>query len=125
MTVGLLEVAAGVIFNLRANGPRLAELERVLDTDSAAFLAVEQAHLTRITKVFQPLLLVVEAVVTVLGASLAGVGAATGLRTMEGVGLGVGVQGLALFLLDWAVLDRSVAYGAVLDAAAAHRNDKR
>lgn len=119
LTVGVLEIAAGIIFNVRAQGPHLAELDRLLDADAHAFLAEEQPHLSRITRLFQPVLLVVEAVVTVLGASLAAVGAATGLRTMEGVGLGVGVQGLALFLLDWAVLDRSVAYGAVLDAAGA------
>jgi hypothetical protein len=118
LSVGVLEIAAGVIFNLRARGPHVTDLSHLLDADRAAFLVAEQAHLQRITTVFQPFLLVLEAAVTVLGSSLALVGAATGLRTIEGVGLGVGVQGLALFLLDWAVLDRSLAYGAVLDAAA-------
>jgi hypothetical protein len=33
---------------------------------------------------------------------------------MLGVGLGFAVQGLVMFLLDWAVLDRASAYSTAL-----------
>jgi hypothetical protein len=51
---------------------------------------------------------------TVAGGALAGGGALTSNDTVLGVGLGLAVQGLILFLLDWAVLDRAQAYQAVL-----------
>ena len=115
LTVGVLEHVAGVALSARSM-PHLQELTVLQQENPAAFLTQERAHLHRITHLFQPALLVAEAVVTVAGGAMAGIGAYANQRTVEGIGFGLGLQGLVLFLLDWAVLDRAAAYEAALTA---------
>ncbi len=114
LTLGVAELAAGLAFNLQ-NASRAAALDRLLAEDPKAFADHERKKLDRIRHLFQPLLLGVEAAVAVGGGVSAAWGASSGSQTALGVGLGLAVQGLALFLLDWAVLDRASAYGAALD----------
>jgi hypothetical protein len=113
---GVLEAAAGLYFGLSAPGKEAAR-DAALTADRAAFLSGERARVARITGRFQPLLLAVEAAVTVGGGVTAGVGALEKKELLVGLGLGLAVQGLVLFLLDRAVLDRAQAYGAVLEGA--------
>ena len=114
LTVGALEVLAGVFFAVRA-GPHRVELDHLLAEDPQEFARVERAHLHRIRDRFQPVLLIAEAVVTVAGGAMAGIGAYRHQDALTGIGIGVSIQGLALFLLDWAVLDRARAYTSALD----------
>src|SRR6185312_11977867 len=105
----------GIFFAARA-GPHKADLDRLLADNPQEFANVERAHLHRIRDRFQPLLLIAEAVITVAGGVIAGIGAYRRQDTLAGVGVGVGIQGLALFVLDWAVWDRAKAYTSALDA---------
>lgn len=110
---GALELVAGLYFGLSAFGNEAAR-DALLTKDRAVFLETERARLTRITTRFQPILLGVEAAVTLGGGVLAGVGGLQRDDALLGVGLGLAVQGLVLFLLDWAVLDRAQAYAVSL-----------
>ena len=114
LTVGALEILAGIVFAARA-GPHQVTLDHLLAEDPKEFAKVERAHLHRIRDRFQPFLLIAEAAVTVVGGVTAGVGGYRHLDTVTGIGIGVAIQGLALFLLDWAVLDRARAYTSALD----------
>ena len=114
LTVGALEILAGIVFAARA-GPHKAELDKLLAEDPAAFAQVERAHLHRIRDRFQPMLLIAEAMVTLAGGVTAGAGALRHQDTVTGLGIGIAIQGLALFILDWAVLDRARAYTTALD----------
>jgi hypothetical protein len=115
LTVGALELVAGLIFGLSSFG-REDERAAALLADRAGFLTAERARVARITSRFQPILLAVEAAITLGGGVTAGVGALQRNDTLLGVGLGLAVQGLVLFLLDWAVLDRAQAYETALQA---------
>ncbi len=108
---GLLELAAGLFFGIRNEQPKL---EAQLDADPAAFVREERERIGRISRRNQPILLGVWSAVIAAGGAMAGVGAARSERTVAGVGLGLVVQGLAFFLIDWAVLDRADDYLAVL-----------
>lgn len=110
---GVLEVAAGLVFALSSFS---AETRRDLELtqDRAAFIEKEKARLKRITTLYQPLLLGVEAAVAVGGGVTAGIGGIRRDEVMVGVGLGLAVQGLLFFLLDWAVSDRANAYALSL-----------
>jgi len=110
---GVLEIAAGLAFALSSYG---AEERRDLELtqNRAAFLETERARLKRITNFNQPLLLGIEAAVTLGGGITAGVGALTHDDLLAGIGLGLAVQGLVFFLLDWAVSDRANAYALAL-----------
>lgn len=110
---GALELVAGLYFGLSSFGNEAAR-DALLTKDRAVFLETERARLTRITTRFQPILLGVEAAVTLGGGVLAGVGGLQRDDALLGVGLGLAVQGLVLFLLDWAVLDRAQAYAVSL-----------
>ncbi len=114
LTFAAFEVLAGFIFFGRSFG-----LERRLDAeltdDPALFVTHETAHASRIVHTFQPLLLAFEGAVTATGGVLAGVGGAQHNDTLAGVGLGLAVQGLVFFLLDWAVLDRAQAYESAVE----------
>jgi hypothetical protein len=68
----------------------------------------------RITNRFQPILLAVEGALSVGGGAFAGVGALRHDELMLGLGVGFAIQGLVMFLLDWAVLDRASAYATAL-----------
>jgi hypothetical protein len=108
---GVLELAAGLFFGLRNDQPKL---DRLLDDDPDAFAAEEKKKVSRISGTFQPLLLGIEGVIIGTGGVLAGLGALQRNGTLEGVGIGLALQGLAFFLIDWAVLDRADDYLAVL-----------
>jgi hypothetical protein len=110
---GALEVAAGLAFALSSFG---AEERRDLELtqDRAAFIEKEKARLKRITTLYQPLLLGIEAAVAAGGGITAGIGGLQRNETMVGVGLGLAVQGVLFFLLDWAVSDRAQAYALAL-----------
>lgn len=110
---GALEVLAGLFFGF-SSFPREAERLATLEHDRSDFLLSERARIGRITSTIQPILLTVEAVVAVGGGGLAGAGALTRNDLLLGLGLGFAVQGLVLFLLDWAVLDRAQAYATAL-----------
>lgn len=108
---GVLELAAGLFFGIRDERPRL---DLLLDEDPAGFLRSEREKVGRISGRNQPVLLAIWSAVIAGGGVMAGVGAARGDGIAQGVGLGLLVQGLAFFLLDWAVLDRADDYLAVL-----------
>ena len=108
---GVLELAAGLFFGIRDERPRL---DRLIDDDPVEFLRSEREKVGRISGRNQPVLLAIWSAVIAGGGVLAGVGAAHGDGIAQGVGLGLLVQGLAFFLLDWAVLDRADDYLAVL-----------
>ncbi|MBL8913558.1 MAG: hypothetical protein JNM17_22855 [Archangium sp.] len=110
---GVLEIAAGLVFALSSFS---AETRRDLELtqDRPAFIEREKARLKRITTLYQPLLLGVEAAVAVGGGVTAGIGGLRRDEVMVGVGLGLAVQGLIFFLLDWAVSDRANAYALAL-----------
>lgn len=108
---GVLELAAGLFFGLRDEQPRL---DRLLEQDPAELVRSEREKIGRISSRNQPLLLAIWSAVIAGGGVMAGVGAAKGNGIVEGVGLGLLVQGLAFFLIDWAVLDRADDYLAVL-----------
>lgn len=110
---GALELAAGLVLFL-ATPARLRSLDAQLTEDPAAFAAKEQARVTRIRTLFQPVLLGVWAAAGVAGGVVAGVGALRQDEVMLGLGLGLALQGLVFFLLDWAVLDRANAYAVPL-----------
>jgi hypothetical protein len=109
---GLLELAAGLFFGIRNQAP---QLDAQLDADPAAFVRDEREKLGRISRRNQPILLAVWSAVIAAGGAMAGIGAARSEPTVAGVGLGLAVQALAFFLIDWAVLDRADEYLAVLD----------
>ncbi len=46
---------------------------------------------------------------------MATAGAFSHRDTLTGIGIGLAIQGLAMFLVDWAVLDRARAYATALD----------
>jgi hypothetical protein len=108
---GVLELAAGLFFGLRNEQPKL---DRLLDESPDAFATEEKKKVSRISGTFQPLLLGIEGAIMAAGGTLAGVGALQRNGTVEGVGIGLAIQGLAFFLIDWAVLDRADDYLAVL-----------
>jgi hypothetical protein len=108
---GVLELAAGLFFGLRDEQPKL---DALLDEDPDAFAKHEREKVGRISSRNQPVLLAIWSVVMASGGALAGIGATQRLPTLEGVGIGLAIQGLAFFLIDWAVLDRADDYLAVL-----------
>jgi hypothetical protein len=107
LSFGALELVAGLFFGLRNERP-------LLDEDPQAFAEEETKKVTRISKRFQPLLLGLEAAIVAAGGIMAAAGAAQFQGTVQGVGIGLSVSGLAFFLIDWAVLDRADDYLAVL-----------
>jgi MFS family permease len=113
--VGALELIAGLILGVSSIG-REDERAAALLADRAGFLALERPRVARISSRLQPILLAAEAAITLGGGVTAGVGALQRNDTLLGVGLGIAVQGLVLFLLDWAVLDRAQAYESALQA---------
>lgn len=64
---------------------------------------------------YQPILLIAEAAVSLGGGAMATAGALARRDILCGVGIGLAIQGLALFILDWAVLDRARGYAAGLE----------
>lgn len=110
---GAIELLAGLYFGLSSYAKESA-LDALLITDRARFLEQERARVHRITSLFQPLLLAVEGALTVGGGVTAGVGALQRDDLAIGLGLGLAVQGLLFFVLDWAVLDRAQAYESAL-----------
>lgn len=113
---GILELAAGLVFGLASLGSE-ARRDEELTADRAAFLLKERARLDRINTVFQPVLLGFEAALVLGGGITAGVGALKHDDLALGIGLGLAVQALVFFLLDWAVADRAAAYGLALGQA--------
>ena len=110
---GALEVIAGLYFALSSYGKERA-LDEALSTNPAEFARLERERVARITGRFQPILLAVEAAISAGGGVMMGVGALQRNDTMLGLGIGFAVQGLVMFLLDWAVLDRASAYSTAL-----------
>jgi hypothetical protein len=108
---GILELAAGLLFGLRNEQPKL---DALLDENPVEFVAHETKKVSRISGVFQPVLLGVEALIVAGGGLMAGLGAERRDGSLEGVGIGLAIQGLVFFLVDWAVLDRADDYLAVL-----------
>lgn len=113
LSFGVLEIVAGLYFAFSSYGKERA-LDLALTTHPAEFARSERERVARITTRFQPILLAVEGVLAAGGGVFAGVGALTRDEMMLGIGLGFAVQGLVMFLLDWAVLDRASAYGTAL-----------
>jgi hypothetical protein len=109
---GAVEIIAAVVLGVRSQEPKL---DALLDQSVPEFLTHERAHAHRIVHVYQPLLLIVEGAVVAAGGVMAGIGAAKTNQALEGVGFGLAIGALALFLLDWAVLDRALAYEAALN----------
>jgi len=114
LTVGALEVIGGLVFALRA-GPHQRHLDELLASDPQEFARVERKRVHRIRDTFQPILLIAEAAICVGGGAMATAGALAHRDTLTGVGIGLAIQGLALFLIDWAVLDRARAYATALE----------
>jgi hypothetical protein len=113
LSFGVLEVVAGLYFALSSFGKERT-LDEALTANPAEFARTERERVARITSRFQPILLAVEGVLSAGGGALAGIGALRRDDVMLGVGLGFAVQGLVMFLLDWAVLDRASAYSTAL-----------
>jgi hypothetical protein len=90
------------------------KLDELLAQDKGKFLEQERKHAHRIVHVYQPALLAVEAVALATGGALAGGGAVRHDDKLLGVGLGLAIGSLVLFVLDWAVLDRAQAYETAL-----------
>jgi hypothetical protein len=111
--VGAIETAAGVVL-LARGGAHRDKLDKLLAEDPQRFATEERHHLHLIRDRYQPILLIAEAAITAGGGALAIAGARQNQPTMEGVGLGLAVQGTAMFLLDWAVLDRARPYATAL-----------
>ena len=111
--VGAIELVSGLVLAVRTGGHE-AELSRTLAENAPEFARIERAHVDRIQNLFQPLLLSVEGAILAGGGIMAAVAAQHGSSTVEGVGLGLAVQGLVMFVLDWAVLDRARAYSTSL-----------
>lgn len=109
---GAVEIIAAVVLGVRSQEPKL---DALLDQGVPGFLEQERHHAHRIVHVYQPLLLIVEGAVVGAGGVMAGIGAAKTNQALEGVGFGLAIGALALFLLDWAVLDRAQAYEAALN----------
>jgi hypothetical protein len=110
---GVLEAAAGLFFGLSSFSNEAAR-DAALTVDREKFIESERARVKRITTVYQPVLLGVEAALTLAGGVTAGIGALRSDDLMLGIGLGLAVQGLVFFLLDWAVSDRAHAYALAL-----------
>lgn len=110
---GALELVAGLYFGLSSFG-REQSLAALLAKDEAEFVRAERSRMERITTRFQPILLGVWGATGLAGGVLAGVGAASRDDVMLGLGLGLAVQGLVMFLLDFAVLDRANGFGVAL-----------
>ncbi len=110
---GALEVIAGLYFALSSYGKERA-LDEALTANPAEFARSERERVARITGRFQPILLAVEAAISAGGGVMAGVGALRRDELMLGLGVGFAVQGLVMFLLDWAVLDRASSYATAL-----------
>lgn len=108
---GVLELAAGLFFGLRNERPHL---DALLGEDPQKFADAERKKVTRIASFNQPLLLGIEGVLLAAGGAMAGAGAVARQGTVEGVGIGVAISALAMFLVDWAVLDRADDYLGVL-----------
>jgi hypothetical protein len=108
---GGVELIAAVLLGVRNQEVKLDEL---LAEDKGKFLEHERKHAHRIVHVYQPALLAVEAVALATGGALAGGGAVRGDDKLLGVGLGLAIGSLVLFVLDWAVLDRAQAYETAL-----------
>lgn len=108
-----LEAAFGLYLALR-NPSRLAEFDARLTANPQAFVTDERARLKSIVHTYQPILLTAWAVVAAGGGGLATAGHFSRDTSMVGVGLGLAVQGLVMFLLDWTVLDRARAWEAAL-----------
>lgn len=113
LSFGVLEVVAGLYFALSSWGKERA-LDAALTANPAEFARTERERVARITHRFQPILLAVEAAISAGGGVVAGVGALRNDDLLLGLGLGFAVQGLVMFLIDWAVLDRASAYGTAL-----------
>lgn len=115
MGLGIFEVAVGIGFALRTL-PMRERFDLMLDSNAGEFVKTEREHLHRIITRFQPIVLITEAVLAVAGASMTLIGMAVGNPRVEGVGIGLGAHALTLFAIDWAVLDRALAYGSALDS---------
>ncbi|MDP1827600.1 MAG: hypothetical protein Q8L48_30290 [Archangium sp.] len=113
LSFGVLEIAAGLYFALSSYGKERS-LDAALTANPAEFAKSERERVARILNRFQPILLAVEGALSVGGGVFAGLGALRRDELMLGVGLGFAVQGLVMFLLDWAVLDRASAYSTAL-----------
>ncbi len=111
--LGAAELVVGALLLFTANS-RMGKLEMLLGEDPVKFKELEAARTSRIIGVFQPILFGLWSTVTVGGGVLAGIGGLRGDEVMAGVGLGLAVQGLVFFLLDWAVLDRAEGYATAL-----------
>ena len=112
---GAVESIAGLYLGFSSFGKESVR-EAALGTDRSAFVEGERARVARISGLVQPVLLGLWGATALGGGALAGAGALRNDDRLLGVGLGLAVQGLVLFLLDWAVLDRALAYDSVLRA---------
>ncbi len=113
LSFGVLEVVAGLYFAFSSYGKE-SSLDAALTANPAEFATSERARVARITNRFQPILLAVEAAISAGGGVVAGMGALKNDELMLGLGVGFAIQGLVMFLLDWAVLDRASAYSTAL-----------
>lgn len=100
LSFGVLEIVAGLYFAFSSYGKERA-LDAALTANPAEFAKSERERVAR-------------GALSVGGGVFAGLGALRRDDLMLGVGLGFAVQGLVMFLLDWAVLDRAHAYSTAL-----------
>ncbi len=114
LVVGILEVGVGAFFGLRA-GPHQRKLDALLAENPAEFSRVETRRATGIRDRNQPILLAAEAAIIAGGLAASGAGLVRKDDVMIGVGLGLVIQGLALFLIDWDVYERAKTYAAALE----------
>jgi hypothetical protein len=108
-----IEAAFGIYLAIR-NPLRLTEFDTQITVNPNAFVTSERLKLKNIVHTYQPILLAVWAAASAAGGAFAIAGHVSSDRTMIGVGLGLAVQGLVMFLLDWTVLDRARAYETAL-----------
>jgi len=108
-----IELAFGIYLAIR-NPMRIVEFDAQLTANPNAFVTSERLRLKSIVHTYQPILLALWAAASAAGGAFAIAGQVTSDRTMVGVGLGLAVQGLVMFLLDWTVLDRARAYETAL-----------
>ncbi len=114
LSFAAIELAFGIYLAVR-NPMRLKEYDAQLTANPEAFVTTERVRLKNIVHTYQPILLALWAAVSAAGGSFAVAGHVSSDRTMVGVGLGLAVQGLVMFLLDWTVLDRARAYENALE----------
>ncbi len=110
--VGIIQIAAGLVLHLRTDA-QVAKLDALLASDPAALRAAELRRMERVVVQFL-VLEVVELALAAGGAGMAIAGAALDEELLTGIGVGLGIQALVMFGLDWLAHRRASRYLASL-----------